>query len=75
MKLRVRGDSIRLRLTQAEVAAIAASEGFASLRAPVVRVTPPFAPPPLPSSLQLAYYPQPDDVVAATATLLDRASR
>ncbi len=39
----------------AEIAAIAASAGFAALRAPVVRVTPPFAPPPLPTSLQAAY--------------------
>ncbi len=56
----------------AEIAAIAASAGFASLRAPVVRVTPPFAPSPLPSSLQTAYYPQPDDIVGATLALLDR---
>ncbi len=54
----------------AEIAAIAASSGFASLQAPVVRVTPPFAPPPLPASLQTAYYPQVEDIIAATLALL-----
>ncbi len=42
----------------AEVAAIAASEGFHALRAPVRRVTAPFAPVPLPPALEATYYPQ-----------------
>jgi pyruvate/2-oxoglutarate/acetoin dehydrogenase E1 component len=49
----------------AEVAAVAASEGFHALRAPIRRVTAPFAPVPLPAHLEEAYYPQAADVVAA----------
>jgi pyruvate/2-oxoglutarate/acetoin dehydrogenase E1 component len=49
----------------AEVAAVAASEGFHALRAPIRRVTAPFAPVPLPAHLEEAYYPQAADVAAA----------
>jgi len=49
----------------AEVAAIAASEGFGSLRAPVRRVTAPFAPVPLGAALEAAYYPQAEGIAEA----------
>jgi pyruvate/2-oxoglutarate/acetoin dehydrogenase E1 component len=49
----------------AEVMAIAASEGFHALRAPVRRVTAPFAPVPLGSALEAAYYPQTQDITDA----------
>jgi pyruvate/2-oxoglutarate/acetoin dehydrogenase E1 component len=54
----------------AEVAAVAACLGFASLKAPVLRITPPFAPPPLPDALQTAYYPQAEDIATRTLDLL-----
>jgi pyruvate/2-oxoglutarate/acetoin dehydrogenase E1 component len=54
----------------AEVAAVAASEeGFGLLRAPVVRVTAPFAPVPLGAALEAAYYPQTDGIVEAVLRL------
>jgi pyruvate/2-oxoglutarate/acetoin dehydrogenase E1 component len=55
----------------AEVAAIAASEGFHALRAPVQRVTAPFAPVPLGAALEAAYYPQPGDIVNAVRGILE----
>jgi pyruvate/2-oxoglutarate/acetoin dehydrogenase E1 component len=58
----------------AEVAAVAASKGFASLKAPVLRITPPFAPPPLPDALQAAYYPQAEDIAVRTLELLSGRS-
>lgn len=54
----------------AEIAALAATRGFASLTAPVVRVTPPFAPAPFPAHLEAAYYPQPAAIVDAATTLV-----
>jgi pyruvate/2-oxoglutarate/acetoin dehydrogenase E1 component len=54
----------------AEIAAVAASEGFALLRAPVLRITAPFAPVPLPPALQAAYYPQPERIAAEVARLV-----
>jgi pyruvate/2-oxoglutarate/acetoin dehydrogenase E1 component len=60
----------------AEIAALAAGEGFADLQAPVVRVTPPFAHVPFPPQLEAAYYPQVADVVAAVRTTVgERAAR
>lgn len=58
-------DAVRPYGAGAEIAALAAGEGFASLRAPVRRVTPPFAPVPFPPELELAYYPQVANVVDA----------
>jgi pyruvate/2-oxoglutarate/acetoin dehydrogenase E1 component len=49
----------------AEIAALAAGPGFASLKAPVRRVTAPFAPVPFPPALEAAYFPQVEDIVAA----------
>lgn len=49
----------------AEIAFLVASECFSALRAPVRRVTPPFAPVPFPPHLEKAYFPQVEDVVAA----------
>jgi pyruvate/2-oxoglutarate/acetoin dehydrogenase E1 component len=54
----------------AEVAAIAASEGFHTLRAPVRRLTAPFAPVPLGAALEAAYYPQPGDIVTTVREVL-----
>jgi pyruvate/2-oxoglutarate/acetoin dehydrogenase E1 component len=54
----------------AEVAAVAASEGFHALRAPVRRVTAPFAPVPLGAALETAYYPQSDDIADAVREVL-----
>ncbi|MPZ60562.1 MAG: alpha-ketoacid dehydrogenase subunit beta [Propionibacteriales bacterium] len=56
----------------AEIAALAAGQGFDTLRAPVVRVTAPFAPVPFAKHLETAYYPQADDVVAAARRVLER---
>lgn len=58
-------DAVRPFGPGAEVAALAAGEGFASLRAPVRRVTPPFAPVPFPPDLEKAYYPQVTDIIDA----------
>lgn len=49
----------------AEIAAIAASQGFGSLRAPIRRVTAPFGLVPFPPQLEEAFFPQPDQVVTA----------
>jgi pyruvate/2-oxoglutarate/acetoin dehydrogenase E1 component len=48
-----------------EIAALAASAGFESLRAPVRRLGTPFAPVPIKPELEDAYYPRSEDVVAA----------
>lgn len=55
----------------AEVATIAASAGFGSLKAPVTRVAPPFAPVPFTPNLEQAYFPQPEDVRAAVSNLVN----
>ena len=55
----------------AEVAAVAASEGFHALRAPVRRVTAPFAPVPLGAALEAAYYPQSEDIANAVRGVLE----
>ena len=49
----------------AEVAALVAEKAFASLKAPVVRLTGPDTPPPASYPLEQAYVPQPDAIVAA----------
>jgi pyruvate/2-oxoglutarate/acetoin dehydrogenase E1 component len=54
----------------AEVAALAATRGFASLRAPVRRVTPPFAHVPFPPQLEQAYFPQAGAVVEAALAVV-----
>jgi pyruvate/2-oxoglutarate/acetoin dehydrogenase E1 component len=54
----------------AELAALAAGKGFHTLKAPVLRITPPFAPAPFPSHLEKAYYPQPADIASAVQTLV-----
>lgn len=48
-----------------EIAAIAAEKGFASLRAPVVRVTAPHTPVPFARELERMYVPGPDRIEAA----------
>jgi pyruvate/2-oxoglutarate/acetoin dehydrogenase E1 component len=54
----------------AEVAALAAERGFSLLKAPVRRVTAPFAPVPFAPALEAAYFPQPADIVAAVRDLV-----
>jgi pyruvate/2-oxoglutarate/acetoin dehydrogenase E1 component len=49
----------------AEIAALAATKGFHLLRAPVARVTAPFAHVPFPPQLERAYFPQAEQIVAA----------
>ena len=58
----------------AEVAAVVAEHGFDSLRAPVARVTAPFAPAPFAKGLEHAYYPTPERIAAAAAALLGEAA-
>ena len=59
----------------AEVAALAASEGFAALAAPVRRVTAPFAPVPAPPQLESAYFPQVDRIVGAVVEILENSTK
>lgn len=54
----------------AEIAAVAAGKGFRHLKAPIVRVTAPFAPVPFPPWLEQAYFPQPDGIAAAVRGVL-----
>lgn len=57
----------------AELAALAAGRGFAFLRAPVVRVTPPFAPVPFPNDLERAYFPQAEAIADGVTQVLEQA--
>jgi acetoin:2,6-dichlorophenolindophenol oxidoreductase subunit beta len=59
----------------AEIAAIAASEGFDLLKGPVLRVTPPFAPVPFAPHLEQAFFPQPDDIAGAVRQLVEQRGR
>jgi len=54
----------------AEVAAIISEKGFASLKAPVVRLTGPDAPPPASYPLEQAFVPQADAIATAVRRLL-----
>jgi pyruvate dehydrogenase E1 component beta subunit len=54
----------------AEVAALVAENAFTSLKAPVVRVTGPDAPPPSSYALEQAFMPQPGRIVAAVETMM-----
>ncbi|MCP1337245.1 alpha-ketoacid dehydrogenase subunit beta [Futiania mangrovi] len=55
----------------AEIAATIADEGFDELDAPVVRVGAPFMPVPFAASLEQAYLPGPDDIVAGVRRTLE----
>ena len=69
-------DAVRPYGGGAEIAALAAGEGFESLKAPVRRVTAPFAHVPFSPELEKAYYPQVQDVVdAVRATVGELAPR
>ncbi|WP_376967077.1 pyruvate dehydrogenase complex E1 component subunit beta [Azospirillum sp. A26] len=57
----------------AEVAALVAEKAFASLRAPVLRLTGPDAPAPASFPLEQAFVPQADAVVAAVQSLIHGA--
>ena len=54
----------------AEVAAIVAEHAFTALKAPVVRVTGPDAPPPSSYALEQAFMPQPARIVAAVGDMM-----
>jgi pyruvate dehydrogenase E1 component beta subunit len=54
----------------AEVAAIAAEKGFASLKAPVRRVTPPDCPAPVSKPLEDAFHPNPMTIARACLDVL-----
>jgi pyruvate dehydrogenase E1 component beta subunit len=58
----------------AEIAALACGPGYAYLRAPVERVTPPFAPAPFSHHLEEAFYPHTKRIVAATHRVLEYRS-
>jgi len=53
----------------AEISAILAEKAFGALKAPVLRVTGPDAPPPASFPLEAAFVPQSDRVIAAAETL------
>jgi pyruvate/2-oxoglutarate/acetoin dehydrogenase E1 component len=53
----------------AEVSAIIAEHAFSSLKAPIVRVTGPDAPPPSSYALEQAFMPQPAKIVAAAEAM------
>jgi pyruvate dehydrogenase E1 component beta subunit len=59
----------------AEIAAIVAEQGFASLRAPVVRVTAPDVHPPFSTALEPLMYPTPEKIAAAVNHVLQSTSR
>ncbi|MGE0304350.1 MAG: alpha-ketoacid dehydrogenase subunit beta [Acidimicrobiia bacterium] len=54
----------------AEISATIAEHGFGHLRAPIVRVTAPFAPAPFATRLEHAFYPADARIAAAAAELL-----
>jgi len=58
----------------AEIAAIAAEEGFASLRAPVARVTAPDVHPPFSTALERLMYPTAERIAAAAEAAVRSAS-
>lgn len=69
-------DAVRPYGGGAEIAALAAGEGFESLKAPVARVAAPFAHVPFPPQLEEAYFPQvPAIVEAARAAVGEVAAR
>ncbi|MFS8497614.1 MAG: alpha-ketoacid dehydrogenase subunit beta [Micromonosporaceae bacterium] len=59
----------------AEIAALVAEKAFAHLRAPVRRVTTPFAPTPFPPHLEEAFFPGTDDVVKAVNEIMEVGGR
>jgi pyruvate dehydrogenase E1 component beta subunit len=58
-----------------EIAAIAAEEAFASLKAPVARVTLPELPSPTTVALERTFYPGADEIVAAVERIMGRKSK
>jgi len=58
----------------AELAALAAGEGFDSLRAPVVRVAPPFTPAPYAPALEAEWLPNSSSIADAIRSLVRRNS-
>jgi pyruvate/2-oxoglutarate/acetoin dehydrogenase E1 component len=60
--------------TGAEIAALAAGEGFPYLRAPVQRVAAPFTPVPFSPNLERSYFPQAEQIAAASLRALGEAA-
>jgi pyruvate/2-oxoglutarate/acetoin dehydrogenase E1 component len=55
----------------ADIAAMVVEKGFSSLKAPILKVTPPHAPVPYAPSLETAYIPQPAQVEAAVRRVME----
>lgn len=56
----------------ADLAALVATRGFASLKAPIRTITPPHTPVPFATVLEQAYIPSPADVEASVREIMDR---
>jgi len=54
----------------AEISALVADRGFATLKAPIRRVAAPFAPVPFPPDLEAAYFPQADRIARVARDLV-----
>ena len=54
----------------AEVSAVVAEKAFSALKAPIVRLTGPDAPPPASFPLEQAFVPQPDGILEAAVRLV-----
>lgn len=59
----------------AEIAALAVDRAFFDLKAPVRRVTPPFAPTPFPPNLEAAFFPSANVIAGAITQVLVEATR
>ncbi|CAN5287998.1 alpha-ketoacid dehydrogenase subunit beta [soil metagenome] len=59
----------------AEIAALTVERAFFDLKAPVRRVTAPFAPIPFSPNLEKAYFPQVDDIVSAINEVLQKGTK
>jgi pyruvate/2-oxoglutarate/acetoin dehydrogenase E1 component len=68
-------DAVRQFGAGAEIAALAAGEGFASLRAPIRRLGAPLAPVPFPTDLEHAYFPQAAGIVEAALASVGEGPR
>lgn len=56
----------------AEISAVVAEHAFGELRAPIVRLTAPFAPAPFSTALEGAYYPTAEQITETVVALLER---
>jgi pyruvate dehydrogenase E1 component beta subunit len=56
-----------------EIASVVAEEGFSSLKAPIIKVTPPYTPIPAAPNLEKLYIPDASRVVAAARKVMEKA--